>query len=200
MAVWEKLITDEHDFAYRFEMKALGIVGSPRREGHTARLVEAVLQGAKEAGHEADIFYLSDLDIGPLEAEGGRIVYPEDDMARLHPHIESMGAFVLGTPIYYDHVSARTKLFFDRLHYFSRTHGEEYRERFPDGVKAVTVITYAAGGPDRYDYVLEWMKRRLEYYWKMDVVAGLKAESTGRNPVVERLDLLEKAKGIGRNL
>jgi multimeric flavodoxin WrbA len=182
------------------EMKVLGIVGSPRREGHTARLVEAVLEGANEAGHEAEIFYLSELDIGPLEAEGGRIAYPEDDMVRLHPHIESMGAIVLGTPIYYDHVSARTKLFIDRLHYFSRTHGEEYRRRFPEGVKAVTAITYEAGGPDRYDYVLDWMKRRLEYYWKMKVVAGLKAESTGRNPVEERLDLLKKAKEIGRSL
>lgn len=181
-------------------MKVLGIVGSPRREGHTARLVEEVLQGAKEAGHEAEIFYLCDLEIGPLEAEGGRIVYPEDDMMRLYPHIESMGALVLGTPIYYDHVSARTKLFIDRLHYFSKTHGEEYRRRFPDGVKAVTAITYEAGGPDRYDYVLDWMKRRLEHYWSMEVVVGLKAEATGRNPVKERPDLLRKARKMGQSL
>ena len=181
-------------------MKVLGVVGSPRREGNTAKLVEAVLLGAKEAGHEAEIFYLSDLEIGPLESEGGKIVYPEDDMVRLHPHLESMGALVLGTPVYYDHVSARTKLFIDRLHYFSRTHGEEYRRRFPDGVKAVPVITYEASNPDRYDYVLDWMKRRLEYYWRMDVVASLKAEDTNKRPVADNEDLLEKAREIGRNL
>jgi multimeric flavodoxin WrbA len=181
-------------------MKVLGIVGSPRREGHTARLVEAVLQGAKGAGHEAEIFYLSDLDIGPLEAEGGRLVYPEDDMARLYTHIETMGALVLGTPIYYDQVSSRTKIFIDRLHFYSRTHGEEYRRRFPNGVKAVTVITYDGGSPNRYDVVLEWMKGRLEHYWNMNVVAGLKAEGTGSNPVAKRAQLLKKAREIGQSL
>lgn len=181
-------------------MKVLGTVGSPRRGGNTARLVEAVLHGAKEAGHEAEIFYHGDLDISPLGAEGGRIVYPEDDMARLYPHIESMGALVLGSPIYYDHVSARAKLFIDRLHYYSKTHGEEYRGRFPDGVKAVTIITYEAGGPERYDGVLEWMNGRLEHYWRMDVVASLKAESTTMKPVATRSELLEKAVEIGRSL
>ena len=181
-------------------MKVLGIVGSPRREGNTAKLVEAVLQGAKEAGHQPEVFYLSDMDIGPLEAEGDALVYPEDDMTRLYPHLESMGALVLGTPIYYDHVSARTKTFIDRLHFYSRTHGEEYRRRFPNGVKAVTVTTQGAGNADRYDYVLDWMKGRLEYYWGMEVVASLKAESTDGNPVGSREELLKRAREIGKKL
>ncbi len=181
-------------------MKVLGVVGSPNKDGNTARLVEAVLSGAKEVGHDAEIFYLSDLDIGPLKGEGGRIIYPEDDMARLYPHIESMGAFILGTPIYYDHVSARTKLFIDRLHYYSVTHGGDYRERFPDGVKAITIITYEASNPERYDVVIEWMNRRLRYYWRMEVVASLKAEDTNRKPVEENEALLEEARERGRSL
>ena len=181
-------------------MKVLGIVGSPHNDGHTAKLVEAVIAGVISAGHIADIFYLSDMEIGPIQASGGVLEYPEDDMARLYPHLETMDALVLGTPIYYDHVSSRTKLFIDRLHYYSRTHGEEYRRRFPDGVKAVTVITQGAGNPDRYDYVLEWMKGRLEHYWNMEVVASLKAESTGRDPVQKREELLERGREIGRGL
>jgi multimeric flavodoxin WrbA len=182
------------------KLKVLGIVGSPRREGNTARLVEAVLEGAKEAGHHSEIFYLSDLDIGPIKSEDGRLVYPEDDMARLYPHIETMGAIVLGTPIYYDHVSARTKTFMDRLHYYSRTHGEEYRRRFPSGVKCVNVITYEWDEDDAYDDVLDWMKNRMEHYWEMEIVAGLKAEGTGRKPVEKRADLLEEAREVGRSL
>ena len=181
-------------------MKVLGLICSPKREGNTAKLVEAVLRGAGEAGHHAEVFYLCDMNIGPLEASGGNLIYPEDDMERLYPHIESMDALVIGTPIYYDQVSARAKIFFDRLHFYSKTHGEEYRGRFPDGVKAVTLTTQGAGNPDRYDDVLEWMKGRLEYYWNMEVVASLKAASTGSNPVRGRAELLEKAMEIGRNL
>jgi multimeric flavodoxin WrbA len=181
-------------------MKVLGIVGSPKKAGQTAALVEAVLGGTKEAGHDAEIFYLSDLDIGPLGTEGGRITYPEDDMVMLYPHIESMGALVLGSPVYYDHVSSRTKLFIDRLHFYSKTHGDEYRKRFPEGVRAVTAITYAASGLDRYDYILEWINGRLKYYWGMEVVASLKAEATGGKPVINRNELMNKAEEIGRKL
>jgi len=181
-------------------MKVLGIVGSPHNEGHTAKLVEAVIAGTISAGHIADIFYLSDMEIGPIQASGGVLEYPKDGMTRLYPHLETMDALVLGTPIYYDHVSSRTKLFIDRLHYYSKTHGEEYRKRFPDGVKAVTVITQGAGNLDMYDYVLEWMKGRLEHYWNMEVVASLKAESTGGDPVEKREDLLERGREIGRGL
>jgi len=181
-------------------MKVLGIVGSPNHDGHTAILVEAVIAGAISAGHFADIFYLSDMEIGPIQAGGGVLEYPEDDMARLYSYLENMEALVLGTPIYYDHVSSRTKLFIDRLHYYSVSHGEEYRRRFPDGVKAVTIITQGAGNLDKYDYVLEWMNGRLEHYWNMEVVASLKAESTGRNPVEKREELRNKSMEIGRGL
>jgi len=53
---------------------------------------------------------------------------------------------------------------------------------------------------DAYDDVLEWMNERLEHYWKMQVVASLKAEGTHSKPVPERESLLRKAKEIGSNL
>jgi len=82
-------------------LKVLGIVGSPHKDGDTANLVEAVLDGAKEQGYEIKIFHLSDLNVGPLgKAEGKKVSYPQDDMLKLYPHIETMGALVLGSPIY----------------------------------------------------------------------------------------------------
>jgi multimeric flavodoxin WrbA len=181
-------------------MNVLGIVGSPHSEGNTAKLVEAVLEGAKEKGHGTEIFYLGDLEIEPLGADERRVTYPEDDMMKLYPHIESMGALVLGSPIYYDHVSARTKLFIDRLHYYSLTHGQEYRVLFPKDVKAVTIITYEWNNPDAYDDVVNWMNERLKHYWKMNIVGSLKSWSTSRKPVNESKELLEKANQMGEKL
>jgi len=88
-------------------MKILGIVAGPRKTGHTARLVEETLKGAEEAGHETVLYYLSDIEIKPLDEGENGYSYPEDGFTELMPHIESMGALVLGTPIYYDHVSSR---------------------------------------------------------------------------------------------
>ena len=181
-------------------MNILGIVGGPRKNGHTAQLVEAVLSGAREAGHVTKLFFLCDLEIKPLEADERGYVYPDDGMSQLYPVIESMGALVMGTPIYYDHVCSRIKLFIDRLHFYSKTHGEEYRERFPDGVKAVNIITYGWDKEDAYDEVLIWMDERMKEYWNMKIAGNIKAHGTGRDIQKHSKDLIEKATNIGRNL
>ncbi|HUV33912.1 MAG TPA: flavodoxin family protein, partial [Candidatus Desulfaltia sp.] len=82
-------------------MKIIGVVGGPRKTGNTARLVEEVLAGAREAGHETHRFYLGEMEIRPLDHDGGGYVYPEDDFESMMPHLETMGGIVMGTPIYY---------------------------------------------------------------------------------------------------
>jgi multimeric flavodoxin WrbA len=181
-------------------VKILGIVGSPKKAGNTAQLVEAVLEGAREAGHDTTLCYLCDFNIAPLDAENDVIRYPRDDMTKLYPHIESMDVLVLGTPIYYDHVSARTKLFIDRLHYYSITHGSEYHHKFPRDVKLISIITYEWDKPDAYDTVIQWINERMNQYWKMQLIVSLKAEGTHKKPVSERYMLLRNAKEIGRTL
>ena len=181
-------------------MKILGIVGSPKKAGNTAKLVEAVLDGAHGAGHDTTICYLCDFNISPLMAENDTISYPQDDMTKLYPFIESMDALVLGTPIYYDHVSARTKLFIDRLHFYSMTHGQEYHQKFPRNVKFISIVTYEWDKPDAYDAVIHWINERMNQYWKMQLVASLKAEGTHKTPVSERYMLIQNAKELGRTL
>ena len=181
-------------------MKVIGVVGGPRKTGNTARLVEEVLAGAREASHETHIFYLSEMEIGPLDHDGGGYVYPEDDFKSMMPHLETMGGIVLGTPIYYDHVSSRAKLFIDRLYYYSKSHGDEYRRRFPDGVKCVNIVTCGWDNHNAYDEVLEWMDGRMRNYWKMKIVDGLKAYGTGNLPVAENKELLKRAWELGRSL
>jgi len=111
-----------------------------------------------------------------------------------------MGALVLATPIYYDHVDSRMKQFIDRLHYWSRTHGDEYRVRFPNGVKLVSCITYANPGDEAYDEVLAWIRGRMEYYWQMVHIADLRASDTRKRPVAHNEELLKRAKTVGLRL
>jgi multimeric flavodoxin WrbA len=51
-------------------MKAIGIVGSPRKQSNTDLLVEAVLAGIAAEGAETEKIYLTDLTIRPCEACG----------------------------------------------------------------------------------------------------------------------------------
>jgi len=191
--------------------RVLGIVASPRNSGNTATLVKEVLNGAEEKGHETDLKCLGDLKINPLIASTSDkqsiwssysnkplgVTGPKDDMELIYSSLEKMNALVFGTPIYFDHISAHAKIFIDRLIYYSR---ESAKGRFPRDATAVIIVTYEWIKPDAYTSVVEWIKGRLENYWKMKVVATLQAENTVRNPVANRKDLLKKARQIGRNL
>jgi len=191
--------------------RVLGIVASPRNSGNTATLVKEVLKGAEEKGHETDLKCLGDLKINPLIASTSDkesiwspysnkplgVIGPKDDMELIYSSLEKMNALVFGTPIYFDHISAHAKIFIDRLIYYSK---KSTKNRFPKNVSAVIIVTYEWKKPDAYSNVVEWIKGRLEDYWKMKVVATLQAEDTVRNPVANREDLLKKARRIGGNL
>ena len=181
-------------------MKVLGIVASPRKNGNTARLVSEVLKGAMDAGHETLLFYLSDMEIKSLEVGDDGYSYPEDGFIELMPHIESMHALVFGTPIYYDHVSSRAKLFIDRLYYYGKSHGEEYREKFPDNIKFISAVTCGWDNKDAYNEVVEWLEKRMTHYWNMNIHGSVKSYGTGKNPVKEDKTLLEQARELGKTL
>ncbi len=191
--------------------RVLGIVASPHNSGNTAILVKEVLKGAEEKGYETDLKCLGDLKINPLIASTSDkqsvwsqysnkpygVNCPKDDMELIYPSLEKMNVLVFGTPIYYDHVSARAKIFIDRLIYYDK---ESTKDRFPKNVCAVIIATYEWDKPEAYSSVVEWIKHTLEEYYKMKVVASLQAEDTVKNPVANREDLLKKARRIGRNL
>jgi len=181
-------------------MKVLGIVAGPRKTGHTARLVEETLKGAEEAGHDVVLYYLCDMEIKPLDEGENGYSYPDDGFSELMPHIESMGALVLGTPIYYDHVSSRAKLFIDRLYYYAKSRGALYNERFPNGVKFINAVTCGWDRADVYDEVVEWLNGRMTNYWKMSIHGSLKAHGTGSHPVKNNEELLKRARELGKSL
>lgn len=183
-------------------MKVLGVVGSPRKQGNTAALVERVLEGARSVGAETEAVYLGEMDINPCLAcddckKTGQCTQM-DDMQGVYQAIGRARGLVLASPVYFDHISAQTKIFIDRLYCYCNT--EQGSVNFPPGYKGMVAITYEASNPTRYDYILEWMKERLEHYHRVQVMDSLKAHDTNNRPVNERTDLLEKAYQAGRLL
>ncbi len=99
-------------------MKVIGIVGSPRKNGNVDLLVSQVLKGASSKGADTDKIYLNDLNIKPCQSCGVD-PYPkycvyDDDMRLVYELLESYDVIVLGSPVYFDTVSAQVKLMIDR--------------------------------------------------------------------------------------
>ena len=122
---------------------ALGLVGSPIRGGNVDLLVDQVLAGAASQGVHIEKIFLNDLTIRPCQScgPGPHDVGPhdmgshdvgshdmgshdagphaghcriDDDMRQIHALIDAADILILGTPVYFDTVSAQTKLLIDR--------------------------------------------------------------------------------------
>jgi multimeric flavodoxin WrbA len=101
-------------------MKILGINGSPRgAKSTTLKLVDAVLEGAKEAGAKTKLIDLCSLKIDYCDACGvcykkGRCVH-QDDFGTVYDEIMASDGLVLGSPVYFGSVTAQMKTMIDRM-------------------------------------------------------------------------------------
>lgn len=100
-------------------MKVLGIVGSPHKEGMTAKLVSMALTGAKEEGAETEMLYLVDEDLRYCEGCGGgcfqtlKCVKDEKATER-SKRVSTCDALVFGVPVYCWQINGLSSLFIDK--------------------------------------------------------------------------------------
>jgi multimeric flavodoxin WrbA len=112
-------------------MEICGIVGSPNKQGNVDILVSQVLEGAKSLGADTEKVFLNDLKIRPCQdckkKPPPKYCFFEDDMEQIYKMLETCDAIVLGSPVYFDTVSAQVKLMIDRsnclMPYTTRSNG-----------------------------------------------------------------------------
>ncbi len=99
------------------EIRVCGIVGSPRKNKNSDTLVQQVLNGCSSRGVAVDKIYLKDLEISPCLAhrsQNGKGCVIRDGMDTIYQLFEDVHGLVLGTPVYYNSVSAQVKIMLDR--------------------------------------------------------------------------------------
>lgn len=146
-------------------MKVYGFVGSPKKNGNVDLLVSQVLNGASSRGAEICKIYLNDLHIRPCQSCG---VDPapkhclfNDDMEKVYTALESCDGIVLGSPVYFDTVSAQIKLMIDRCNclmpYVEQADGTwEFEMRIKKRKKGVFIAV--AGVDQKPDVILTTAK------------------------------------------
>jgi len=99
-------------------MKALVLLGSPRKKGNTELLLKQIIQGIEQAHGKWELIRLPGLDIHPCigcgTCEKAGICVFKDDMPDLYEKINQADRIIIGSPIYFYNVTAQTKLFIDR--------------------------------------------------------------------------------------
>ena len=198
-------------------MNVIGINASPRKNANTQTLVEAVLKGADKKGAQTRLVNLRELSIhGCLGCEGckkhlGRCVQ-KDDLTPLLQELTGYDAIVLGTPVYWFHVSAQFKMLVDRLYCFleygtdPKTGEEFFRFDFPAGKKFILVVSRGDAEPAEmlpqlYDHLNEWLNviplslgaGSIEFLHQYGA-------ETDRKSARNNAELLEKAATMGSRL
>lgn len=102
------------------EIFILGINGSARKNGNTAKLLKKVLDYAKKEGAETEILYLINKNIKPCISclAEDNCKYPcniKDDMQEIIDKIRKADCLALGSPTYWYCMSGLMKNFIDRL-------------------------------------------------------------------------------------
>lgn len=107
------------------------ISSSPRKNGNSELLCREFLEGAAEAGHNAEMIRLSEQQIGYCKGcyvcrKKGKCVQ-DDDMMPLLEKIKAADVLVLATPVYFYTMCAQLKTFIDRLFYvYRQVHADIY--------------------------------------------------------------------------
>ena len=88
-------------------MKTIIILGTSRRTGNTAQLVNVIKDNL-----DADILNLSDYQISPYDYQSNNSA---DDFIALIDKVLSYEDIIFSSPVYWYAMSAQIKIFFDRL-------------------------------------------------------------------------------------
>ena len=198
-------------------MKVLGINASPRKKANTQTLVEAILDGAAEKGADTRLVNLREISMnGCLGCEGCKkhlgICVQKDDLTILFQEMTAYDAIVMGTPVYWYHVTSQFKMLVDRLYCFlefgenPETGEQTIKAEFPSGRNFIFVISRGDTEPPElfpqfYKYLDEWLNLiplslgagNYEFFHQYNT--GIDRKSASNDP-----EILEKARETGARL
>ncbi len=136
-------------------MKAVGIVGSPRKNGNTEILTKHTLQAIAEEGLDTELIRLAGLDIRPCDAcmvcRKEERCPIDDDLFPLYTKMKEAEAIILASPVYFGSATALLKAFMDRAGYIGL-----YKGAFAGKVGGPLVVARRAGQNFTFAQIMYW--------------------------------------------
>ena len=187
-------------------MEVVAICGSPRENGNTATLIEALLDGAREAGAQTTRFDPAKMRILDCTAGDECLVSAEapcrieDDMREIYAALRRAEAWVFGTPVYHAHVTGTLKRMIDRLYAFYTTEGGEWRLGLEGQRRGVVIVVQADAEQETPRWVSEYLEQILRAY-NVEPVGRIAEPGLAKlGDAAKRADLVARARELGREL
>lgn len=130
-------------------MKAIAINGSPRKNWNTAALLNAALDGAREAGAETELVNLYDLDYSgcvscfACKSKGAERCrcYHRDGLSGVLERVLSSDVLLLGSPVYFGDVTGKMRCFIERLAFITLSYDDPMETIFPGHINTAFFFT-----------------------------------------------------------
>lgn len=189
-------------------MKVLGLSASPRRDGNSFLLTEAAIEGAREAGHDAELAHVDDhvrhllRDCRRCRDEAGRCTIDDGFEWLLREKVLPAEAIIFGTPLYWYGVSGQLKTFLDRIFCYIAA-SEPEADMFVEGLMGKRLALMLASEENYPGAPLGVIHEIQEYarYTHSDFVGVVQGIGNKRRDVLlDPSDPLESARDLGRRL
>jgi multimeric flavodoxin WrbA len=189
-------------------MNVLIVSSSPRRNGNSRLLAEAALEGAREAGHDAELVHLDDhlkhflRDCRECRDAEGRCTIDDGYPELLRERVLPADGVVFATPIYWYGVAGQLKTYFDRLFCFIAA-SEPESDRYVAGVINKRIGLLMSGEETYPGAMLGIVHEIQEYsrYTHSDFVGYVCGIGNKRGDVLQDPgDPIGQARDLGRTL
>lgn len=187
-------------------MHTLIILGSPRKNGNSETLAQAVADAILQHPHATlEFIRLNDLKISPCQGCGGcnktSTCVIDDDMTPLYEKVDACDHLILVSPIYFYGLSAQCKIFIDRFQArWARKYLGSIRFRIDEQRKGYLLATAATDGKKVFDGALLTARTFLD---AIDLEFGDSLLVRGvdqRGAVKKRNEILEQAAAFGKEI
>ncbi len=177
-------------------MKALGIVGSPRKGGNTEQYVQYTLKIIGEEGIETELLCLAGKDIHPCTAcmlcRGKEECSIDDDLIPIYWKMKEAEAIIIASPVYLQSCTALTRVFLERTGYISLQNGRVFAGK----VGAPLVVARRSAQSLTFSQMLLWFNGQRFF------IPGTMATAFGREKgeVLKDEEGMNSARDLGRNV
>jgi len=174
---------------------ALGISGSPRKEGNTDILVKMVLDKLRNRKLTTEFLRIADYRIKHCEGcrecmRTGECAIKDDDFAYVIKKVEDSPLIILGSPVYWNSPPGVLKDFIDRTHGFYLDHQHFSGKKF--GILSVA----ADSGFESHETILEsWIRA-----YSGDIIDKVRILAREKGEVLSRPTELRKVTEFASNL
>lgn len=176
-------------------MKALGIVGSPRKGGNTELLMAHTLKTIAEEGIETELISLAGKDIRPCTAcmacRGNEKCSIDDDLFPIYLRVKEADAIIIGSPVYFQGPTGLVRAFLERAGYISLQNGRVFAGK----VGGPLVVTRRSAMSLTYAQMLLWFSGQRFF------IPGSTATAFGRDKgdVLKDEEGMNNARDFGKN-